>query len=1567
MASAHVLLVALWLVTWLTTVAFIPAALASPDTEELLNLKAAFMASNPAALQSFPDDIDPCSAEWQERIKCNEHGRIIELNLANELLKGPIPGRQLAQLDALERLNLGYNSLTGPIPKDLGSLNGLTFLSFEANQLEGPIPDWMAPLLSRLIEIRFANNQFNGSLPRSLGTLRNLTTLDMGSNKLSGELPPQLAYCSNLRLISFPANQLSGPIPEWLGNLKQLEVLEMYTNGLSGPIPSQLALAVSLHSIAMDDNQLSGLLPPELGDLPKLSAIYVANNKLEGPIPDSYSKLESLMYLDVSYNEGINGTIPEFLGKMARIQSIAFEYCDLTGPIPANLGELQNIVEIFLDNNQLTGDIPPSLGQLVTLNKLFLNHNMLSGAIPVELCQLTNIYDLNLARNQLQGGIPACLAQLPHLATLGYLPPSLGQLVTLKLVTLNKLFLNHNMLSGQIPTELCQLTNIYDLYLARNQLQGTVPACLTQLLHLATLTLSMNLLTGPVPDVTSTNAVKFEYNGNCLDNVPDQQDVCAAPTTTPPSTDGTPPPTDGTPTDGTPTDGTTANPPTADGTTTDGSSSGGGDAASQESPPPAEAAAASVSAPPPPPPANQGAFSFFISGVAAAAVAAMLLPSSRLPQPGLHHGSSVCSVLWGFFIVFKALCISPLALFPLPPILPLPLPSPSPTPLPQPLFPPPRIRFQAPQQQPLEPPPPIAQTNVRPLSPSLPSALPPFSPSLSLLFSFLFSLLSAFLSSSSPSSSLSIPPLSLITSGSTPVPGIITIVVFTTALVALIAVAYYLSYRQGNSDGSNRADQLPVTEYSLSKIKKATRNFTTIYGRGSFGMVYLAEDFFRDQSDPRAIIKRAHDPQKLGEFLFKCKVEVLARARHRYLVNLLGYCVGKGERILVYEYLSNGTLFDRLHRPELEPLPWETRVSIAVNIACALEYLHHGVSPPLVHRAVTSSNILLAHDMSAKLSDFGIARGSGGATSSFEENPRRQRKSRAGRAERGEASEASMQMEKVDVYGFGVVLLELITGQKAMKEVHITSVVSQSRCMRYVQYEASMQMEKVDVYGFGVVLLEPITGQKAMKEVHITSVAAPYLENAQMMPLMVDPQLGSYFNSLPFPSPSLPPYFRPPYVASFPYHLHFPVASSPPSPSSPPPPSLLSQAAPYLENAQMMPLMVDPQLGSYFNSLPFPSPSLPPYFRPPYVASFPYHLHFPVASSPPSPSSPPPPSLLSQAAPFLEDAQMMPLMVDPQLGGYFNQSELIELGTIARDCVQEDASSRPTMREVLQTMEERLRLDAHLFDNLNEDDALLVDGYSAAVPAAVTASGRRSGVGFGSLRLSVGGGGTSSGRGGESGRWGASVESFAQSIKYVLMSPGRAGSGRGGAGGLPVDDPHDLEMSSLLVMNAADARRWTEERGIRGEEREVGRGKWEQGRGNGGQGEWPVVGKCGEFCAVDQLMHGDRGIPGGGRGEGNRKGGRGARDGAGGLPGDVMVARGDEGAVGGEGRGGEGDEGCVGGGGRGGEGERAGMRGERRGDGEGGCAKKRSKCTGEDKRCTQGSAGRGGEEEGERG
>ena len=137
---------------------------------------------------------------------------------------------------------------------------------------------------------------------------------------------------------------------------------------------------------------------------------------------------------------------------------------------------------------------------------------------------------------------------------------------------------------------------------------------------------------------------------------------------------------------------------------------------------------------------------------------------------------------------------------------------------------------------------------------------------------------------------------------------------------------------------------------------------------------------------------------------------------------------------------------------------------------------------------------------------------------------------------------------------------------------------------------------------------------------------------------------------------------------------------------------------------------------------------------------------------------------------------MMPLMVDPQLGGYFNQSELIELATIARDCVQEDATSRPTMREVVQGMEEKLHLDAHVLESMDD----IADGYSAPVPASSSID-----IHHGSTH--------------HHGPW-ASVENFATSIRQAL-------SGGRGAGAAQ-SDQSDMEMaSSLLMMRPGSDRR----------------------------------------------------------------------------------------------------------------------------------------------------------------
>lgn len=145
---------------------------------------------------------------------------------------------------------------------------------------------------------------------------------------------------------------------------------------------------------------------------------------------------------------------------------------------------------------------------------------------------------------------------------------------------------------------------------------------------------------------------------------------------------------------------------------------------------------------------------------------------------------------------------------------------------------------------------------------------------------------------------------------------------------------------------------------------------------------------------------------------------------------------------------------------------------------------------------------------------------------------------------------------------------------------------------------------------------------------------------------------------------------------------------------------------------------------------------------------------------------------------------MMPLMVDPQLGGYFNEQELIELATIARDCVRDDPGVRPSMRDVLQCMESRLRVDGSLFENIDVGDDL-TDSYTGSggiitVPVLANPPHVRHSAGTGTPI------------------WQA-LETFATSVKSALLSPGARRQG----GGLSQGSQEDFEMSSLLVMSGA--------------------------------------------------------------------------------------------------------------------------------------------------------------------
>ncbi|KAL3526638.1 hypothetical protein ACH5RR_011294 [Cinchona calisaya] len=221
--------------------------------------------------------------------------------------------------------------------------------------------------------------------------------------------------------------------------------------------------------------------------------------------------------------------------------------------------------------------------------------------------------------------------------------------------------------------------------------------------------------------------------------------------------------------------------------------------------------------------------------------------------------------------------------------------------------------------------------------------------------------------------------------------------------------------------------------YSYKDIQRATQNFTTILGQGSFGPVYKA---IMPSGDVVAV-KVLSSNSKQGEKEFHTEVSLLARLHHRNLVNLIGYCVDKGQRILIYEFMSNGSLANLLYNEDGQALSWEERLQIALDISHGIEYLHDGAVPPVIHRDLKSANILLDHSMRAKVADFGLSKVDvfDGRNSGL--------KGTYGYIDPVYISTNKFTM-KSDIYSFGVILFELITAihphQNLMEYVNLAAM-----------------------------------------------------------------------------------------------------------------------------------------------------------------------------------------------------------------------------------------------------------------------------------------------------------------------------------------------------------------------------------------------------------------------------------------------------------------------------------------------------------------------------------------------
>ena len=518
------------------------------------------------------------SLNWSEDLSIGEwqgvsliEGRVAQLLMNREGLSGTIPS-ELGSLINLRNLWLSRNQLTGRIPAELGNLSNLRSLILHSNQLTGEIPTELGSL-ARLQQLELGVNQLTGEIPSQLGSLVNLEHLWLNRNRLTGKIPTELGNLAKLEFLVLYANRLTGEIPTELGNLSNLHTLTLSNNRLTGQIPAELGNLPNLNTLRLARNRLTGCVPDGLRDVPNndfarlglpfcgehacvragavadatnpglvadCDALLAARDILAGTTVLNWSSDTPMadwsgIVLDGTSgrvtqlqlgNLGLNGEIPSDLGSLTELQHLDLSDNQLTGGIPAELGDLANLQELYLGGNSLTGCVPDGLrdvpnNDFTSLGLLFCSeHPCVSGGAVADTTNLGLMSDcvtLLAARDTLAGtgslswaadtpitqwdgvdvdGTPqrVTVISLNESGLTGELPKELGNLSNLE-----QLHLIDNQLTGKIPPELGNLSNLRWLLLWANQLTGGIPPELGELSNLRELSLSSNKLTGEIP------------------------------------------------------------------------------------------------------------------------------------------------------------------------------------------------------------------------------------------------------------------------------------------------------------------------------------------------------------------------------------------------------------------------------------------------------------------------------------------------------------------------------------------------------------------------------------------------------------------------------------------------------------------------------------------------------------------------------------------------------------------------------------------------------------------------------------------------------------------------------------------------------------------------------------------------------------------------------------------------------------------------------------------------------------------------------------------------------------
>ncbi|XP_038715577.1 receptor-like protein kinase 7 [Tripterygium wilfordii] len=521
----------------------------SDDLQILLNLKTSLQKSNGDVFDSWLSTNPICNFIG---ITCDSTGSVKEIELSNQKLTGLLPLDSICQLQSLDRLSFGFNSLHGTIMEDLNKCVKLQYLDLGNNLFTGSFPDvsslselqylylnqsgftdfpWRSLTnMTGLVSLSVGDNPFDQTpFPTEVVTLTKLNWLYMSNCSIEGTIPPEIGNLTELVNLELSDNYLSGEIPAEIAKLKKLWQLEIYTNNLRGKFPigfgnltnlmnfdassnylqgdlSELRFLSNMVTLQLFENEFSGEIPVEFGEFKKLVNLSLYTNQLTGPLPQEIGSWADFDYLDVSENF-LSGPIPPNMCKKGKMRGLLILQNNFSGEIPVSYTDCASLQRFRVKNNSLSGVVPAGIWGLPNVNIIDLTLNKFEGAITEDIGNAKSLWQLLVGNNRLSGELPEEITNATSLVAMelnnnqfsGNIPATIGELKHL-----SSLHFQNNKFSGSLPKSLGSCHSLSDLNMAHNSLSGEIPSSLGFLPTLNSMDLSNNELSGQIPDSLSS-------------------------------------------------------------------------------------------------------------------------------------------------------------------------------------------------------------------------------------------------------------------------------------------------------------------------------------------------------------------------------------------------------------------------------------------------------------------------------------------------------------------------------------------------------------------------------------------------------------------------------------------------------------------------------------------------------------------------------------------------------------------------------------------------------------------------------------------------------------------------------------------------------------------------------------------------------------------------------------------------------------------------------------------------------------------------------------------------------